>query len=161
MGWKSGDSKLGWKRRNPRVMLKKLEKSRQPLDDATKRRQKREGRSSASVLETLQVIKPGFRRIHFSFHSSLRRHGKFMGNGELPSSTPAIPERSMQGSGLEALQCGSSPWIRISSHLPHSRDLCKRPTVHRPPLQQTKGQTFPPTSLICKLIIKRRLEGRK
>lgn len=143
------------------MMLKKLKKSRQPLDDATKGRPKREGRNSASVLETLQVIKPGSRRIHFSFHSSLRRHGKFMGNGGLPSSAPGILERSMQWSGLQALQCGSSLWIRISSHLPHFKDLCKRPTVHRPSLQQTKGQRFPPTSLICKLIIKRRLEGRK
>lgn len=119
-------------------------KEKEPSCDAKEAPQqpKREGTSSASILETLQVIKPASRRMHFSFHSSLRRHGKFIGNGELLSLAPGIPEQSAQESGLEALQRGSSLWIRISSCLPHSRDPCKRPTAHRPPPQQTKGQTF-------------------
>lgn len=91
-------------------------KEKEPSCDAKEAPQqpKREGTGSASILETLQVIKPGSRRMHFSFHSSLRRHGKFMGNGELL--IPGILDRSSQGSGLEALIRGSSLWVRISSH---------------------------------------------
>lgn len=44
-------------------------KEKQPSCDAKEAPQqpKREGTSSASILEALQVIKPGSRRMHFSF----------------------------------------------------------------------------------------------
>lgn len=125
---------------------------------------KREGTSSASYLETLQVINPGSRKMHFSSHTSLRRHW-FIGNGELRSPNPGILERSTQGSGLEALQHGSSLWIRISSRFPFQGSLQEAHscTDLLPSKQKDKcsGVLFPPASLICKLIITRGLEGRK
>lgn len=102
-------------------------KEKEPLCDAKEAPQqpKREGTSSASILEALQVIKAG----------SGIMQGRSMGMESCPhhSCNPRAK--------LEALQCGSSLWIRISSCLPHCRDPCEKHTVHRPPPQQTKGQT--------------------
>lgn len=92
-GVETGWERIGLKEKKPSCGAKQA--PRQP---------EREGTSSASNLEMLQVIKPGFRKRHFSFCSSLRRFW-LVGNGELQSATPGILGRSTQGRGQEVLGC--------------------------------------------------------
>lgn len=127
---------------------------------------KREGTSSASILEILQVIKPGSRKMHFSFHTSLRRHW-FTENGELR--LVLLGSRSEAHRGVGWRLCNvelSSLRIRISSHFPLFQGSLQEAHLRTnlvPSKQRDKcsGVVLPPASLMCKLIIKRRLEGRK
>lgn len=92
-GVETGWERIGLKEKKPSCGAKQA--PQQP---------EREGASSASDLEMLQVIKPGFWKKHFSFRSSLQRFW-LVGNGDLQSATPGILGRSTQGWGLEVLGC--------------------------------------------------------